>query len=69
MNASVLEEFQDYANFSVRVDRFFRVINVYGRHHHALKYVYSKIPPDEVRQTFIASGRIEEDLGLLPAGY
>jgi hypothetical protein len=44
MNQQAFNEFKRYAQFSVRVDRFFNVVNVYGFHHEKLKEAYDELP-------------------------
>jgi hypothetical protein len=41
---TVLDEFKNYAYFSVRVDRYFNVVNIYGMHHNAIKQIYGALP-------------------------
>jgi hypothetical protein len=60
MALPVLQEFKDYGYFSVRVDRFFNVINIYGRHHDALKRVYQTIPPRAVTAEPLRDEKIDE---------
>jgi len=46
-NETVLPEFKAYANFSVRVDRFFNVVNIYGMHHNMIKHIHSALPAQD----------------------
>lgn len=61
MTSSLRQEFEDYAYFSVRVDRFFHSVNIYGRHHGTLKSAYDAIPPHEMTQGPLRDERIDED--------
>src|SRR6266436_10217935 len=60
MALPVLQEFKDYGYFSVRVDRFFNVINIYSSHHDALKRVYQAIPPRAVTAEPLRDEKIDE---------
>lgn len=64
MALSVLQEFEDYANFSERVDRFFHTVNIYGMHHNALKNSYHRIPAHSVVRQALRDDRVDEDFRL-----
>jgi hypothetical protein len=53
MTLGVIEEFKQYAEFSVRVDQFFYMINTYAVHHESLKEASSHRPSNEVLQDTI----------------
>ncbi len=60
---TVLDEFKDYADFSVRVDRFFNVINSYSMHHNAIKHIYHMLPSwDKCEAAF--DSEIDEDVKM-----
>lgn len=61
MSLTISEEFKKYADFSVRVDRFFNVASIYGTHHEGLKFVYSSMPDYFRRQDFRANENVDED--------
>ncbi|MCE2814144.1 MAG: hypothetical protein LW850_27480 [Planctomycetaceae bacterium] len=52
---TVLEEFKRYAYFSVRVDRYFSVVNIYGMHHAGIKEMYSALPSRAQMDNALAS--------------
>ena len=60
-NPTVLSEFKDYAYFSVRVDRYFNVVNIYGMHHNAIKQIHGALPSREKIKTVLGSD-IDEDV-------
>jgi hypothetical protein len=60
MNSIVLPEFKEYAYFSVRVDRFFHVLRIYGRHHDALKSAFKEMPSRQVTSDALNDERIDE---------
>jgi hypothetical protein len=62
MTNTILEEFKQYAYFSVRVDQFFNVVNIYGRHHHDIKFVYSQLPSHEIWQSVDAIESIPDEI-------
>jgi hypothetical protein len=57
---SASQDFEDYANFSVRVDRFYNVVNIYGMHHSALKSAYQAIPEREVTREALQAEQTDE---------
>jgi hypothetical protein len=59
---SISQEFKDYAFFSVRVDQFFNVVNIYGQHHGTLKEVYKSLPERDVIQRALANDSIDEEV-------
>lgn len=62
MTPSTLEEFEEYAYFSNRVDRFFNAANIYGMHHGALKYVHSKLPDRNKLRATLNSGVLDDEI-------
>lgn len=57
---SASQEFEDYANFSVRVDRFYNAANIYGMHHDGLEGAYQAMPEREVVREALRDERINE---------
>ncbi|MFJ9900363.1 hypothetical protein ACIQPR_44235 [Streptomyces sp. NPDC091280] len=60
MAPSVLEEFENYAYFSVRVDRFFHAANIYGSNHDKLKQAHREIPEHDVVREALRDERTDE---------
>lgn len=52
---TVLSEFKDYAYFSVRADRYFNVVNIYGMHHNAIKQIHAALPTRDKIEAALAS--------------
>lgn len=59
---SISQEFKDYAFFSVKVDRFFNLVNIYGQHHGTLKAVYKALPERDAIQRALANDSIDEEV-------
>ncbi len=64
MKDAILEEFKNYSYFSVRVDRFFNVTNIYGIHHDALKFMYQSIPDPGITETALANNHLAEEVKM-----
>jgi hypothetical protein len=62
MNQQAFDEFKRYAHFSVRVDRFFNLVNVYGLHHEGLKEAYDGLPPTERLNEVLSSVDMGDDV-------
>jgi hypothetical protein len=58
---SVLSEFKNYADFSVRVDRYFNVINIYGTHHNSINQIYQALPTRKKIEAAINSDTDDND--------
>lgn len=56
------EEFKNYAHFSVRVDRYFNVVNIYGMHHDAIKTVYLALPSRERLKAALAASDTDDEV-------
>jgi hypothetical protein len=57
---SVSQGFEDYANLSVRVDRFYNAVNIYGMHHDGLESAYRAIPERTVVREALQDERTDE---------
>jgi len=62
MNQQAFDEFKRYAHFSVRVDRYFNVVNVYGLHHEGLKEVYDELPQTGRLNEALSSASMGDDI-------
>lgn len=62
MSISIADEFKQYADFSVRVDRYFNLVNIYGRYHDSLKLMYAKLPDAEITQRAIDAATTTEEV-------
>ena len=58
----ISEEFKQYADFSVRVDRFFNIVNIYGTHNDSLKFMHSSLPDREKVQIVINNDTIDREI-------
>jgi hypothetical protein len=62
MGEQVLAEFKTYAAFSVRVDRYFHFVSIFGLHHEGLRVVYDALPSHERLKEELAAPNMAEDL-------
>jgi len=64
MPAEFLKEFKEYADFSVRVDRFFHLTSIYGWHHSGIKAMHARLPSPGQIQGVLDDSSINEDIRL-----
>ena len=62
MASSPFEEFRDYVDFSVRVDRFFNVVNIYAMHRSGIKACYAALPSYEQVQAVLDDSDTDADV-------
>jgi hypothetical protein len=62
MAAEVLAEFKVYATFSVRVDRYFHFVNIFGLHYGDLRCVYDALPSHERLKEVLVAPEMAEDV-------
>lgn len=62
MDHQTFEQFKSYALFSVRVDRYFSMVNVYGQHYESLRHMYHELPPAERLKEVLASPDLPSDI-------
>jgi hypothetical protein len=56
---AIADEFKEYAEFSVRVDRYYHAVNAYGRHHGGIQDIYQAMPSRDRLKGFVASATDE----------
>jgi hypothetical protein len=62
MNQQVFDQFKSYSLFSVRVDRYFNLVSIYGQHHESLKSVHDELPPAKRLREVLSSSDIADDI-------
>jgi hypothetical protein len=62
MNQQAFDQFKSYALFSVRVDRYFNLVSVYGQHHESLKAAYDELPLAERLKDVLSSPDTADDI-------
>jgi hypothetical protein len=62
MNQQAFDRFKSYAHFSVRVDRYFNMVSVYGQHHESLRNLYDELPPAERLKEVLSAPDTADDI-------
>jgi hypothetical protein len=62
MATNIMQEFKNYAEFSVRVDQFFYVVNTYATNHESLKQASSTRPSGKLLEEYLEQETVAEEM-------